>query len=137
MSIHIDFARQASAFSFCLTSFAQKVNKRVGFSGPSVLPSARVWPAFCLRRCKTASGQTDAPGKIKIRSMTPDTDGNSDEMSPSESERGDLLGAMKRYALEGYLRLGAGNAEQFEKMWREAFFANEPAKPISPDLSGR
>jgi hypothetical protein len=77
------------------------------------------------------------PGKIKIRSMTPDTDGNSDEMSPSESERGDLLGAMKRYALEGYLRLGAGNAEQFEKMWREAFFANEPAKPISPDLSGR
>jgi hypothetical protein len=137
LSIYIDFARQASAFSFCLTSFAPRVNKRVGISGASVLPSAVCGRQFCLLRCKTASEQTDAPGKIKIRSMTPDMDGNSDEMSPSESERGDLLGAMKRYALEGYLRLGAGNAEQFEKMWREAFFANEPAKPISPDLSGR
>lgn len=67
--------------------------------------------------------------------MTTNTDGNSDELAPSELERGELLAAMKRYALEGYLRLGAGDAEHFEKMWREAFFADEPVKPISPDLS--
>jgi hypothetical protein len=67
--------------------------------------------------------------------MTTDGDGNNDDMSPTELERGDLLGLMKRYALEGYLRLGAGNTEHFERMWREAFFADQLAKPISPDLS--
>ena len=65
--------------------------------------------------------------------MTTDTDGNSDELAPAELERGELLVTMKRYALEGYLRLGAGDAEHFEKMWREAFFADEPVKPITPD----
>jgi len=41
---------------------------------------------------------------------------------------------MKRYALEGYFDW-AQEMRSFEKMWREAFFADEPAKPISPDLS--
>lgn len=49
---------------------------------------------------------------------------NSDDLEPSMSERGELLEAIRRFALDGFLLAGAGTKEEFDKMWREAFAAD-------------
>ena len=67
--------------------------------------------------------------------MSNDTGTNTDDLPPSPPERADLLRAIKRHALDGYLRAGVGTKEGFEKTWREAFFADETAEaePILKD----
>jgi hypothetical protein len=47
-----------------------------------------------------------------------------DDFPLSSQERGELLTAIKRFALEGYLRAEIGIKEDFEKMWGEAFCAD-------------
>jgi hypothetical protein len=53
-----------------------------------------------------------------------------DGFEPSPMERGDLLFAMKRYALAGFLANGVGSEEDFEMRWREALCADQPLKPL-------
>lgn len=48
-----------------------------------------------------------------------------DDFEPTMAERGELMEAIKRYALDGFLIAGVGNREEFEKMWREAFAADQ------------
>jgi hypothetical protein len=49
--------------------------------------------------------------------------GNSDNLRPAPSERGELIEAMRRFALDGFLIADAGTKDDFDKMWREAFAA--------------
>ena len=58
--------------------------------------------------------------------MVHESSGNTDDLPPSARERGELLLMIKRLALDGYLRAGIGTKEEFEKMWREAFHADDP-----------
>jgi hypothetical protein len=54
-----------------------------------------------------------------------------DRIPPSPQERGDLLVAMKRYALAGYLANGVGSEEEFNLLWREALSADQPVAPLA------
>lgn len=67
--------------------------------------------------------------------------GNSNDQPLTTQERGELLRMIKNYALDGYLRTGAGATEGFDKMWREAFDADVRTQSArlermaSPDLA--
>jgi len=47
------------------------------------------------------------------------------ELPPSSQDRGEFLQALKQLAKERYLELGVGTKEEFEELWRKAFFAEE------------
>ena len=50
------------------------------------------------------------------------------------AERGDALHTIKMYARASYLQAGAGTEEEFEELWRVAFYADE-AKHKARDQS--
>ena len=50
---------------------------------------------------------------------------NTDAQPLTSQERGELIPAMKSYALAGFLQAGIGTKEEFEKLWRQAFCADE------------
>lgn len=47
------------------------------------------------------------------------------ELPPSSQDRGEFLQALKQLARERYLQLEIGTNEEFEELWRKAFFADE------------
>ncbi|HEX8558000.1 MAG TPA: hypothetical protein VF668_07870 [Pyrinomonadaceae bacterium] len=51
----------------------------------------------------------------------------SEERPPAPLERGEILSHIKRWARIGYTQEVGGGAEDFERRWREAFHADEPA----------
>jgi hypothetical protein len=48
-----------------------------------------------------------------------------DDRTPAPLERGEVLSAIKRWALLGYRQEVGGDVEDFERRWREAFHAEE------------
>ena len=47
---------------------------------------------------------------------------NKEESEPSPSEHGDALRMLKVFAYEGFVSIVGGTKEEFEEMWRTAFY---------------
>jgi hypothetical protein len=60
------------------------------------------------------------------------TDEKGNDLPPSTAERGDALQLIKEYARKGYAQTGVGTEEEFEELWRTAFFV-EDVEPNSAD----
>jgi hypothetical protein len=60
--------------------------------------------------------------------MPVDDKGN--DLPPTPAERGDALYLIKKFAHDGYMKTGAGTEEEFEELWRTAFYV-ENVEPES------
>jgi hypothetical protein len=58
--------------------------------------------------------------------MGQDKGGIPDGRPPAPLERGEVLSNIKRWALIGYAQEVGGDAADFERRWREAFYADVP-----------